>query len=95
MYQNKHNTNKDDLVSYIDGNDIYNSKLIKKYIDTNIVKKTYILNKSDKRSDILANNLYGDIKRESFIYLFNPDYCEYTGVINYVEDFDSFLMEVN
>lgn len=95
MYKNKRNTNKNDVISYIDGNDIYNSELIKKYIDSNITKETYLTNKSDKRSDLLSTKLYGDYKMESFIYLLNPNYSNYTSVIKYSENFDNLLMELN
>ena len=95
MYKNKRNTNKNDIISYIDGDDIYNSELIKKYIDSNITKSTYLTNKSDKRSDLLSTKLYGDYKMESFIYLLNPNYGKYTSVIKYAEDFDNLLTELN
>lgn len=75
--------NKNDIMSYIKGNDIYGSKLLKK-IKTIENYSTVSLSKSERRLDIIAKDY--DLN-ESFISIINPDYDEKTSTtIRLVDD---------
>lgn len=76
-------TNKNDIMSYIKGNDIYGSKLLKK-IKTIDNYSTVSLSKSERRLDIIAKDY--DLN-ESFISIINPDYDEKTSTtIRLIDD---------
>lgn len=95
MYTNKRNNNKTDIFTYIDGSDIYNSGLLKKLKDTEFTKKYYILNNTDKRSDLISESLYGTAKNESFVSIINPDYTEEkTDFVAYIPELDNELGEL-
>ena len=96
MYVNNNNNNASDVMSYIDGNDIYNSKLIKRMKDIEFTNKYYILNNQDKRMDIIAKSVYNDSKKESFIELLNKEVdVNNEKYVKVVEDINTFISVLN
>ena len=93
MYTNTRNNDRFDVFSYIDGNDLYNSKLIKRIRDKNIDLSTFTINKSSTRSDIISQQVYSNSNYESFIYLLNHDVSDDKLTYNTVNNLDTLLDE--
>jgi hypothetical protein len=53
---------KQDLSTYIDGYDLYNSRLLDILKDPSIETKDYIIKTNEYRPDLIAQDFYGDSK---------------------------------
>lgn len=75
MFKNTRNTDRFDIITHIDGSDLYNSALLKKLKDRQdtLEKSYYLLDKSDKSLDIVTSNCYDKKECEGFLMLLNKD----------------------
>jgi len=72
MYKPTKVKDKNDVISFINGTDIFNSCLLNNIKDKNLITNSYTKNKSDLRVDISTNNIYGkSTSLLSFISLYN------------------------
>lgn len=55
-------SNKQDLSNYIEGFDIYNSKLISMLSDTSLDRDEYTITTYEYRPDLIAADIYGSAK---------------------------------
>lgn len=53
---------KQDLSNYVEGYDVYNSKLLDLLKNPNIEKVEYVITKYEYRPDLIAEDFYGDEK---------------------------------
>lgn len=56
------------LESYINGSDVYNSKLIYLLEDKTLTRYDYVI-KTEFRTDLIAEDFYGDVGYEGFVIL--------------------------
>lgn len=95
MYKNNRNNNTKDVFSYIDGNDIYNSKMLKRLKDVGFTKKYYITDNTDKRTDLVAKNIYNNAKYESFVMLTEKEFSEDMAYLEITDDIDTLISGLN
>lgn len=53
-----------EISQYIEGNDVYNSKLLRALSDPSIIKVSYMITRYEYRPDLIAKDIYG-----------NTEYC--------------------
>lgn len=68
MYKPKKVLNSSEIVEFIEGNDVYNSAFISQLQDITDTE-TYICKRSDKRLDLIAENIIGN--SESILAILN------------------------
>ena len=62
-------TSTENLSNYIDGKDIYNSKLLAMLSDTSVDKIAYQITTYEYRPDLIAQEFYGSTSYSGFVIL--------------------------
>ena len=66
---NKIFSDLEDIVNYIDGSDVYNSKLIELLRDPGLPRKEYEIKTFEYRPDLIAKDVYGSTSYESLLMI--------------------------
>ena len=66
---NKGNSSLEDLTNYIDGSDVYNSKLVELLSDPSLPREEYEINTYEYRPDLIAREVYGSTGYEGLLML--------------------------
>ena len=66
---NKVSSSIDDIVNYIEGYDVYNSKLIEILRDPSLPREDYEIKTYEYRPDLIAKDFYGSEDYESLIMI--------------------------
>lgn len=66
---NKVSSSIDDIVNYIEGYDVYNSKLIEVLRDPSLPREDYEIKTYEYRPDLIAKDFYGSEDYESLIMI--------------------------
>lgn len=66
---NKVSSSIEDLVNYISGYDVYNSKLIEQLRDPSISRVQYEIKTFEYRPDLIAQDFYGSTAYESLLMI--------------------------
>jgi len=66
---NKVISNIEDLVNYIDGTDVYNSKLIERLKDPGLPREEYEVTTHEYRPDLIAKDYYGSTSYEALLMI--------------------------
>lgn len=66
---NKVSSGIEDIVNYIEGTDVYNSKLIEQLRDPSLPKEEYEITTSEYRPDLIAKEVYGSTNYESLLMI--------------------------
>lgn len=67
--QNVVSSSYEDVVNYIEGFDVYNSKLIELLRSPGIEREEYEIKTSEYRPDLIAKNYYGSDKYEALLMI--------------------------
>lgn len=67
--ENKTLTNTTSLSNYIEGFDIFNSKLLYKLRDPKLSRSSYVIEKHPYRPDLIAKDFYGSVDYSDFVVL--------------------------
>ena len=66
---NKVNSSLEDLTNYIDGSDVYNSKLVELLNDPSLPRDEYEIKTYEYRPDLIAREVYGSTGYEGLLML--------------------------
>jgi len=66
---NKVSSGIEDVVNYISGNDVYNSKLIEQLRDPGLPKEEYEIKTFEYRPDLIAKEVYGSTDYEGLLMI--------------------------
>ena len=66
---NKVSSNIDDIVNYIEGSDVYNSKLIEVLRDPSLPREEYEIKTYEYRPDLVAKEVYGSDAYEGLVMI--------------------------
>lgn len=66
---NKVSSNISDIVNYVEGSDVYNSKLIEILRDPSIPRKNYEIKTFEYRPDLIAKDIYGSTDYEGLLMI--------------------------
>jgi hypothetical protein len=71
MYTKTNNVNSslEDLTNYIDGSDVYNSKLVELLNDPSLPRDEYEIKTYEYRPDLIAREVYGSTGYEGLLML--------------------------
>lgn len=64
---NKVSSSIDDIVNYIEGTDVYNSKLIEILRDPSLPREDYEIKTYEYRPDLIAKDIYGSTDYEGLL----------------------------
>jgi hypothetical protein len=66
---NKVSSGIEDIVNYISGSDVYNSKLIEQLRDPGLPREQYEIKTFEYRPDLIAQEFYGSTNYESLLMI--------------------------